>query len=102
MRFSLLILLLYAVPFALLSLLAFGFCAALSKLRRHALSALAAPAAFGFCALVGYLGSLLVSRLLFKGQLGPVEALTAYLLLGLLGAWLAVFLVELTLRKKRS
>ncbi len=101
MWFSLLILLLYAAPFALLSLLAFGVCFAIPRLRCRALSALVAPVAFGFCALSGYLGSLLMSRLLFKTELSPIETLTAYLLPGFSGAWLAVFLIELVLRKFR-
>ena len=98
--------LMYAAPFILLSLVAFGVFLAVPRLRRRALAALVAPVAFGFCALAGYISWLLISGFVLKLQLGPVEGLHGvfevlffFLLPGIAGAWLAVWLIETALRK---
>jgi hypothetical protein len=65
----------YAVPFVLISLIAFAVFIAVPRLRRHALAAVVAPAAFGFWALVGHVTWVLVCMFVLKVQLRPLEGL---------------------------
>jgi hypothetical protein len=62
----------YAVPFVLISLIAFAVFIAVPRLRRHALAAVVAPAAFGFWALVGHVTCVLVCMFVLKVQPRPL------------------------------
>ena len=96
----------YAAPFILLSMIAFGVFLVVPRLRRHSISALVAPVAFGFCALAGYISWVLICGFVLKIALRPVEGvhgffevLFFFLLPGFAGAWLAIWLSETMLRK---
>ena len=71
----------YAIPFVLISMIAFAVFGAIPRLRRHAVAALIAPAAFGFWALVGFVTSVLVCMFVLKIQLRPWKDCTVFLTL---------------------
>lgn len=96
----------YAASFILLSLVSYLICLAVPRLRRHALQALVVPVAFGFCAIVGVValvlaGDTLTERFHFDVNPGPLVGMKGiltgfviYFVPGILGAWLAVHLVN--------
>lgn len=103
----------YAAPFILLSLVSFLTCLAVPRLRRNALEALVVPVAFGFCSIVGMvviilIGDTLTERFHFNVNPGPLVGMKGIIIgffvwfvPGIVGAWLAVFLVSKIKRKFR-
>jgi len=89
----------YAIPFVLVSIIAFAVFGAVPKLRHHAVAALVASAAFGFWALVGYVTWVLACMFVLKIQLRPVEGLHGFfevifffIMPGVLGSWMSVWI----------
>jgi hypothetical protein len=89
----------YATPFVLISLSAFGVFIAVPRLRRHALAAVVAPAAFGFWALVGHVTWVLVCMFVLKVQLRPIQGLHGvldvlffFIMPGALGSWMSIWI----------
>jgi hypothetical protein len=104
----------YAAPFILLCLVSYLVCLAVPRLRRHALQALVVPVAFGFCSIVGMVvivlvGDTLTERFHFDVNPGPLVGMKGiligffiYFVPGILGAWLAVYLVNKIKRRFHS
>lgn len=96
----------YAAPFILLSLISAVTCLAIPQLSRYTLQALVAPVAFGLCSIVGMAVMSLGGDVLTKhfqivispGPLAEIEdiliSLFIYLISGIVGAWLAVYLTN--------
>ena len=96
----------YAFPIILLSLVAFLSCLAIPQLRRYAVQALVAPVAFGFCSIVGMVVMTFTADFLndrfrlpvnpepLVGIRGIAIAFVIYFIPGVIGAWLAVSVVN--------
>jgi uncharacterized membrane protein len=105
---------LYAAPFILLSLVSYLICLAVPRFRRNALQALIVPVAFGFFSIVGMVvivlaGDVLTERFRFNVDTGPLVGVKGifigffiYFVPGILGAWLAVHLVNKIKRRFRA
>ena len=100
----------YAIPFVLLSLLAFEVCAAAPRWRRYRYQALVAPVAFGFCSIAGTVAIIVSADHLhlalftqsWSGMRDVATLLLIYFVPGLLGSWCAVAAVAkiASLRRK--
>jgi hypothetical protein len=92
----------YAMPFMLLSVLAFVVCFAVPRWRRYRFQALVAPVAFGFCSIVAMGAIILTADYLnlglftkpWSGVRDVVPLLLIYFIPGLLGGWCAVAAVR--------
>jgi biotin transporter BioY len=96
----------YAAPFILIALVSYLICLAVPRFRGNALQALVAPVTFGFCSIVGMvvmvlLGNALSERFHFNINPGPLVGMKGiligfliYFVPGILGAWLAVHLIN--------
>jgi hypothetical protein len=87
----------YAIPFVIVSLVAFFLFLGIPRLRAHAFPALAAPLAFGGCSIFG-LGFFMLAFDTRYDSLPRIVAiggpLLAYLGSGFAGAWVAIRVVE--------
>ncbi len=93
----------YAAPFILLSMVGAFLCFIMPKLRKYSLQVAAAPLAFGFCSITGMLAVSLLndySGLHYAvldepiiGARGFALMAAIYLLPGVLGAGLAIWIV---------
>jgi hypothetical protein len=100
----------YALPFAMFSALAFFACALVPRWQRYKFHALVAPIAFGFCSIVGAGAIILTSDYfnvgLFTRQFsGPRDALPLiliYFIPGFIGSWVAVLAVAKIVNLRHS
>lgn len=100
----------YAIPFALVSVLAFLLCVAVPRWRRYKLQALVAPVAFGVCSIVAAALIVLTSDhfnlgLFTRPWTGPRDAaplLLIYIVPGLIGSWAAVLAVTRIAQRQKE
>jgi hypothetical protein len=96
----------YAAPFILISVLAFGVCVIVPRFRRYAAQMLVAPVSFGVCSIVGFAIVALMNAVITE-RLGIVipnwavvaVCIFAYFTVGLVGAWFAVWFAGRFLRR---
>jgi hypothetical protein len=101
----------YAMPFALLSALAFFACIVVPPWRRYKFHALVAPIAFGFCSIVAA-GAIVLTADHFNQGLftspwsgGLRDAGTViliYFIPGMIGSWVAVLAVTKIVNSRHS
>ena len=87
----------YALPFILLSLIAFTGCLIIPRLRQYAVQILVVPVTFGACSLAGLMAGALLANLGPESWNPPaamVLGLFGFLSGGLFGAWIAVIVVR--------
>src|SRR5690348_12480737 len=91
----------YAIPFALISVFAFSVCLIVPNWRRYKLQALVAPIAFGFCSIAAAAVMVLTSDhfnlgLFSRTWTGPRDAvplILIYVVPGLIGSWAVCFAI---------
>ena len=90
----------YAIPFVVLSLLAWALCLVVPKLHQYALQALVAPVAFGFCSIVSAVTIVVSAAGLRRpvpeiaGVGGVLIVIGIYITPGVLGTLLVLALLE--------
>lgn len=90
----------YALPFLALSAIAFIACLVIPSLRRHLVAAAVAPVAFGFWSIVSVAAALLIGDAVgFSNENGSVLMGFVYVVSGIAGAWLSVWLTRAVLRR---
>ena len=100
----------YAMPFAMLSALAFFACIVVPRWRHYKFHALVAPIAFGFCSIVAA-GAIILTADHFNLGLftrpwsglrdaGPL--ILIYFIPGMIGSWVAVLAVTKILNRHHS
>jgi hypothetical protein len=99
----------YAAPFILISVLAFGVCVVVPRFRHYAVQVLVAPVSFGICSIVAFAIVALTNAVITK-RLGIVipnwavvaGCIFAYFTVGLIGAWFAAWIAGRFLRRIRA
>jgi len=90
----------YAATFVALGAIAFALFAAVPRLQRYSIHALVAPPAFGFSAIVGFvIFAFCLSRVARELQMPTVLTALIFVVFGLVGTMLALYLVNLGLRR---
>jgi hypothetical protein len=89
----------YLGPFVICSLVCALICLSIRKLRRYTLRALVLPSAFGFSSLVGFVAFyIILERILYPAASPPwvgwIVFFGVQLMLGCVGAWIALFITK--------
>lgn len=98
----------YALPFAMLSGLAFFACVVVPRWRRYKFQALVAPLAFGFCSIVAAGAIILTSDHFnlglftrpFSGLRDAALLILIYFIPGLIGSWAGVLAVAKVVNRR--